>query len=406
MVQSWYDIIIVGGGIVGLATARDLLIRRPGQRVAILEKESAIGQHQTGHNSGVIHAGVYYAPGSLKARLCAEGREKTYEYCEQKGIRYEKCGKLIVAVEEEELPRLQNLWDRATANGVPGIRMVGPEEIREIEPHSAGIKGIFSPETGIVNWSEVARHYAEDVTNAGGEILTNYEVAGIRRKDDWVLVKTTFDEIIPTKYLITCAGLQSDRVAAMSGADKSPQIVPFRGDYLKLKPGKEYLTRGMIYPVPDPRFPFLGVHFTKRHDGEVWLGPNAVYAFARQGYGKLDFNIRDNIETLMFPGFWKMVSKHWKMGADEMVRDFSKKLFVETCKKYVPEVTEDDCIDGPSGVRAQALGADGSLVDDFIIQTSDRIFHVRNAPSPAATSSMAIGRAIADRAEQVFSMAS
>ena len=406
MVQSWYDIIIVGGGIVGLATARDLLMRRPGQRVAILEKESAIGQHQTGHNSGVIHAGVYYAPGSLKARLCAEGREKTYEYCEQKGIRYEKCGKLIVAVEEEELPRLQNLWDRATANGVPGIRMVGPEEIREIEPHSAGIKGIFSPETGIVNWSEVARHYAEDVTNAGGEILTNYEVAGIRRKDDWVLVKTTFDEIIPTKYLITCAGLQSDRVAAMSGADKSPQIVPFRGDYLKLKPGKEYLTRGMIYPVPDPRFPFLGVHFTKRHDGEVWLGPNAVYAFARQGYGKLDFNVRDNIETLMFPGFWKMVSKHWKMGADEMVRDFSKKLFVETCKKYVPEVTEDDCIDGPSGVRAQALGADGSLVDDFIIQTSDRIFHVRNAPSPAATSSMAIGRAIADRAEQAFSMAS
>jgi L-2-hydroxyglutarate oxidase LhgO len=406
MVQTWYDIVIVGGGIVGLATARDLLMRRPGQRVAILEKESSIGQHQTGHNSGVIHAGVYYAPGSLKARLCAEGREKTYEYCEQKGIRYEKCGKLIVAIDEEELPRLQNLWERASANGVPGIRMVGPEEIREIEPHSAGIKGILSPETGIVNWSEVAQAYADDVVANGGEILTNYEVAGIRRKDDWVLVKTTFDEIVPTRYLITCAGLQSDRVAAMSGADKSPQIVPFRGDYLKLKPEKAYLTKGMIYPVPDPRFPFLGVHFTKRHDGEVWLGPNAVYAFARQGYGKLDVNLRDNIETLMFPGFWKMVAKHWKMGADEMVRDFSKKLFVETCKKYVPEVTEDDCVDGPSGVRAQALGADGSLVDDFIIQTSDRIFHVRNAPSPAATSSMAIGRAIADRAEQAFSFAS
>ena len=406
MVQTWYDIVIVGGGIVGLATARDLLMRRPGQRVAILEKESSIGQHQTGHNSGVIHAGVYYAPGSLKARLCAEGREKTYEYCEQKGIRYEKCGKLIVAVDEEELPRLQNLWERASANGVPGIRMVGPEEIREIEPHSAGIKGIFSPETGIVNWSEVAQAYADDVIALGGEILTNYEVAGIRRKDDWVLLRTVFDEIIPTRYLITCAGLHSDRVAAMSGADKSPQIVPFRGDYLKLKPGKEYLTRGMIYPVPDPRFPFLGVHFTKRHDGEVWLGPNAVYAFARQGYGKLDVNLRDNIETLMFPGFWKLVARHWKMGADEMVRDFSRKLFVETCKKYVPEVTEDDCVDGPSGVRAQALGADGSLVDDFIIQTSDRIFHVRNAPSPAATSSMAIGRAIADRAEQAFAFAS
>jgi L-2-hydroxyglutarate oxidase LhgO len=406
MVQTWYDILIVGGGIVGLATARDLLMRRPGQRIAILEKESTIGQHQTGHNSGVIHAGVYYAPGSLKARLCTEGRIKTYEYCEEKGLPYEKCGKLIVAIDESELPRLQNLWDRATANGVPGLRMVGPEEIREIEPHSAGIKGIFSPETGIVNWSEVARHYADDVQQAGGEILTGYEVDGIRRKDDWVLVKTTFDEIIPTRYLITCAGLQSDRVAAMSGADKSPQIVPFRGDYLKLKPEKAYLTKGMIYPVPDPRFPFLGVHFTKRHDGEVWLGPNAVYAFARQGYGKLDFNLRDNIETLMFPGFWKMVRKHWKMGSDEMIRDFSKKLFVETCKRYVPEVTEDDCVDGPSGVRAQALGSDGGLVDDFIVQTSDRIFHVRNAPSPAATSSMAIGRAIADRAEEVFSHAS
>jgi (S)-2-hydroxyglutarate dehydrogenase len=406
MAQQWYDIVIVGGGIVGLATARDLLMRRPGSRVAILEKEPAIGQHQTGHNSGVIHAGVYYAPGSLKARLCSEGREKTYQYCEEKGIRYEKCGKLIVAVDESELGRLQDLWDRATANGVPGLRMVGPEEIREIEPHAAGIKGIFSPETGIVNWSEVARHYADDVTKAGGEILTSHEVAGMRRKGDWVLLKTTFDEIIPTRYLITCAGVQSDRVAAMSGADKSPQIVPFRGDYLKLKPEKTYLTRGMIYPVPDPRFPFLGVHFTKRHDGEVWLGPNAVYAFARQGYGKLDFNLRDNLETVMFPGFWKMVSKHWKMGSDEMIRDFSKKLFVETCKKYVPDVTEDDCLPGPSGVRAQALGSDGSLVDDFIIQTSDRIFHVRNAPSPAATSSMAIGRAIADKAEQVFAIAS
>ncbi len=406
MTQQWYDIVIVGGGIVGLATARDLLMRRPGRRVAILEKESTIGQHQTGHNSGVIHAGVYYAPGSLKARLCTEGRLKTYAYCEEKGIPYEKCGKLIVAIEPEELPRLDALWERATANGVPGIRLVGPEEIREIEPHSAGIKGIFSPETGIVDWSRVASAYADDVIAAGGEILTGYEVNGIRRKGDWVLLKTTFDEIIPTRYLITCAGLQSDRVAAMSGADKSPQIIPFRGDYMKLKPEKAYLTRGMIYPVPDPQYPFLGVHFTKRHDGEVWLGPNAVYAFAREGYGKLDLSIRDNLENVMFPGFWKMVSQHWKMGVDEMVRDFSKKLFVETCQKYVPEVTEDDCVPGPSGVRAQALGSDGGLVDDFIVQTSDRIFHVRNAPSPAATSSMAIGRAIADRAEEVFSHAS
>jgi len=405
MAQQWYDIVIVGGGIVGLATARELLKRRPGQRVAILEKESTIGQHQTGHNSGVIHAGVYYAPGSLKARLCAEGRQKAYEYCDEKGIPYKKVGKLIVAVEEEELPRLQNLWERATANGVPGLRMVGPEEIREIEPHSAGIKGIFSPETGIVNWGQVARAYAEDVVAAGGEILTGYEVANIGQKDGWVLLKTSFDEIIPTRHLITCAGLHSDRVAAMSGAPKSPQIVPFRGDYYKLRPEKTYLTNGMIYPVPDPRFPFLGVHFTRRIDDEVWLGPNAVYAFAREGYGKLDVDIRDNLETLFFPGFWKMVGKHWKMGADEMIRDFSKKLFVETCKKYVPEVTEDDCEPGPSGVRAQALGADGALVDDFIVQTSDRIIHVRNAPSPAATSSMAIGREIADAADRSFSLA-
>lgn len=403
MAQNWYDVVVVGGGIVGLATARELLMRRPGQRVAILEKEPTTGQHQTGHNSGVIHAGVYYAPGSLKARLCTEGRLKTYAYCEEKGIPYEKCGKLIVAVEEEELPRLQNLWDRATANGVPGLRMVGPEEIREIEPHSAGIKGIFSPETGIIDWSLVARAYADDVRANGGEILTGYEVTRIGQKDDWVLLKTSFDEVIPTRYLITCAGLQSDRVAAMSGADRDLQIVPFRGDYYKLKPEKTYLTKGMIYPVPDPRFPFLGVHFTKRHNGEVWLGPNAVYAFAREGYGKLDVNIRDNLQTLTFPGFWKMVGKHWKMGMDEMVRDFNKKLFVETCKKYVPEVTEDDCVEGPSGVRAQALDSDGALVDDFIIQTSDRIFHVRNAPSPAATSSQAIGRAIVDRAEETFS---
>jgi (S)-2-hydroxyglutarate dehydrogenase len=406
MAQQSYDIAIVGGGIVGLATARELLKRQPGRRVAIFEKESTIGQHQTGHNSGVIHAGVYYAPGSLKARLCAEGRQKAYEYCDQKGIPYKKVGKLIVAVEEEELPRLQNLWDRATANGVPGIRMVGPEEIREIEPHSAGIKGIFSPETGIVNWSQVAKAYADDVIEYGGEILTNYEITNIGQKGGWVLLKSSFDEVIPTRHLITCAGLQSDRVAAMSGAPKSPQIVPFRGDYYKLKPEKTYLTKGMIYPVPDPRFPFLGVHFTRRIDDEVWLGPNAVYAFAREGYGKLDLNLRDNLETLFFPGFWKMVGKHWKMGADEMIRDFSKKLFVETCKKYVPEVAEEDCEVGPSGVRAQALGSDGALMDDFIVQKSDRIVHVRNAPSPAATSSMAIGREIADAAERTFAQAS
>ncbi|MCC6179123.1 MAG: L-2-hydroxyglutarate oxidase [Chloroflexi bacterium] len=406
MAQRSYDFLIIGGGIVGLATARELLLRRPGQRVAILEKEPVIGQHQTGHNSGVIHAGLYYAPGSLKAQLCSEGRAKTYQYCDEKGIPYRKCGKLVVAITEQELPGLDELFRRGTINGVPGLRMVGPEEIAEIEPHAAGLKGVYSPDTGIVDWSRVARSYADDVLANGGEILTSHEVTNIGRKDGWVLVKTTFDEILPTRYLITCAGLQSDRVAAMSGAPKTPQIVPFRGDYYVLKPEKRYLTRGMIYPVPDPRFPFLGVHFTRRIDDEVWLGPNAVYAFAREGYGKLDVSLRDNLETLFFPGFWKLVGKYWQMGSEEMLRDFSKTLFVETCKKYVPEVTEDDCLPGPSGVRAQALDVDGKLVDDFIVQRSDRIFHVRNAPSPAATSSLAIGRIIADVAEASFAKAS
>lgn len=408
MAQRAYDIVVVGGGIVGLATARDLLKRRPGLRLALLEKEPEIGQHQTGHNSGVIHAGVYYAPGSLKAKLCAEGRQKAYEYCEEKGIRFDKCGKLIVAIDESELPRLEELYRRATANGVPGIELVGPERIRELEPHAAGIKGLWSPETGIVNWLEVAHAYADDVRQAGGEILTSHEIANIGRKDGWVLLKTVFDEVIPTRHLVTCAGLQSDRVASMSGAPKNPQIVPFRGDYYVLKPEKRYLTRGMIYPVPDPEFPFLGVHFTKRIDGDVWLGPNAVLAFGREGYGRLDVNPVDLLDTLAYPGFWTLARKYWKMGSSEMVRDFSRSLFIETCKRYVPEVTEDDVMPDamPSGVRAQALESDGKLVDDFIIQNSERIIHVRNAPSPAATSSMAIGRIIADEAERTFALAS
>ena len=404
MPQRWYDVVVVGAGIVGLATAMELLRRRPGRRLAVLDKEPTIGAHQTGHNSGVIHSGIYYAPGSLKASLCVEGSRAVTRFCDEHGIPYERCGKVIVATEESELPRLEELLRRGTANGVPGLEMVGPERLRELEPHAVGIRALYSPATGIVDWERVAHAYADEVRKDGGEILTAHEVTAIGQKGGWVLLRTPLD-VVPCKFLVTCGGLHSDRLAMMTRAPRDPQIVPFRGDYYVLRADRRYLTRNMIYPVPDPAFPFLGVHFTRRMDGEVWLGPNAVLAFAREGYRRLDANLRDNLETFTYPGFWALAQKYWEVGLEEMVRDFSKQAFVQALQRYVPELESSDCLPGPSGVRAQALARDGTLVDDFIVQHSERIVHVRNAPSPAATSSLAIGRMIADSAERAFARA-
>ena len=403
MAQRSYDVVLVGGGIVGLATARELLRRRPGQRLAVLEKEPEIGRHQTGHNSGVIHSGVYYAPGSLKARLCVEGMRATYAYCDEKGIPYEKCGKVIVATEESELPRLEELHRRGTANGVPGLEMIGPERLRELEPHAAGIKALYSPTTGIIDFSLVCQAYAQEVMSRGGTILTDHEVTAIEERSDRYYL-TTPSGVIEARYVVSCAGLYADRVAKLTKAPHDPKIVPFRGDYYVLRPERRETVRGMIYPVPDPRFPFLGVHFTRRMDGEVWLGPNAVLAFAREGYRRTDLDPRDLVEALRFPGFQKLALKFWRTGWDEMYRDFSKAQFLKALQRYMPDLQMADLLPGPSGVRAQALSADGTLVDDFVVNHQGNTLHVRNAPSPAATSSLAIADMIADTIEKAFAL--
>jgi L-2-hydroxyglutarate oxidase LhgO len=397
--MAQYDVVIIGAGIVGLATARELLNRKPGLKLAMVEKEAQIGQHQTGHNSGVIHSGIYYAPGSMKARACVAGAAKLYDYCEEKGIQYERCGKVIVASDANEVPRLEELYRRGMANGVPGLEKIGPERLREIEPHCVGVQALWSPNTGIINYSQVAAAYAQDIRAAGGEIKTSHEVLGLQSRDGERIVETS-GGTVSGAAVIACAGLQADRVAELSGAPRAPRIVPFRGDYFVLKAERRHLVRGMIYPVPDPAFPFLGVHFTRRIDGPVWLGPNAVLAFAREGYRRTDVKLSDVAEALAHPGFRRLATKYWKTGLAEMWRDVSRAGFCKSLQVYVPEVDDDDLEWGPSGVRAQALSDDGALVDDFIVDRADGILHVRNAPSPAATSSLAIGALIADAFEQ------
>lgn len=403
MPTAGYDLAIIGGGLVGLATAMELLVRHPALTLVVLEKEFQVARHQSGHNSGVLHGGIYYAPGSMKATACVAGKARLIEFCAEHGIPFDLVGKLIVATSEDELPRLETLYQRGIANGVPGLRMVGPEELREIEPHCTGIRAIHSPKTGIIDFTLVARAYAQQVTARGGEIRLNHEVTDIHGARGRYLLGTSGGDV-EADAIVSCAGLYADRVARLTGAPDVPRIVPFRGDYYMLRPELSDRVRGMIYPVPDPRFPFLGVHFTRRINGDVWLGPNAVLAFAREGYGRFDLNLNDLRDALSFPGFQKLATKFWRTGLEEYYRDFSKRAFLAALQRYMPDLAMADLIPGPSGVRAQALGADGALVDDFVVHQQGRALHVRNAPSPAATSSLAIADLIADRASQVMGL--
>jgi L-2-hydroxyglutarate oxidase LhgO len=395
-VSDRFDVVVVGGGILGLATAHRLLEVRPGIRLAVVEKEAELATHQSGHNSGVLHAGLYYAPGSLKARLCREGKAEIEQFAERHAIPFERCGKLVVAIDEGELPRLSSLRERAEANGVPGLEAVGPERIRELEPHAAGIAGLWSPETGIIDFQRVALALGDTIRGAGGEIRTSMPVTGIKERPGDVVVRTPGGELVAGQ-VVACAGLHADRLARLTGSEADPRIVPFRGDYYTLDESARGLVRGLIYPVPDPRFPFLGVHFTKRIDGSVWAGPNAVLAFAREGYRRRDIRPLELASTLLYPGFLRLAGRYLRTGLAEMWRDWWKPAFVRELQRYVPEIRADQLRFGPSGVRAQALARDGTLVDDFALGGSGRVLHVRNAPSPAATSSLSIGRVLAER---------
>jgi (S)-2-hydroxyglutarate dehydrogenase len=398
MTDSYHDVIIVGGGIVGLAVALEITKRFPRIRLLLLEKEARVGQHQSSHNSGVIHSGVYYKPGSLKAKLCVEGARAMVEFCREHGIPHQVCGKVIVATREDEFPRLEELRRRGEANGLTGLQLIGPEKLREIEPHASGLRALVVPSTGITDYGAVCEKYAELISAQGGTILTSTPVTGLRVLVGEVVVETS-GPVFFTTYLINCAGLFSDRISRMAGDDPQVMIVPFRGEYYHLIPQRSSLVRALIYPVPDPQFPFLGVHFTRRVSGTVDAGPNAVLAFRREGYRRTDFNLHDLASSLAFPGFWRMAAKHWSSGLDEFQRSFSKPAFVRALQRLLPEVREEDLVPGGSGVRAQALRRDGTLVDDFHFVPSGRMLHVLNVPSPAATASLLIGRAIVSAAE-------
>jgi L-2-hydroxyglutarate oxidase LhgO len=395
--DSEFDLIIVGGGIVGLATALQAVRRRPGIRLAVLEKEATIARHQSGHNSGVIHSGIYYKPGSQKAKNCVAGAARMVEFCREHSIPYEVCGKVVVATNESERAGLGELMRRGTANGVPGLSMIGPERLRELEPHCTGIAALLVPGTGITDYSRVAHKYAELVQHGGGRVVTGCEVRGIANRGAEIVLETTQGAIKGTR-IINCSGLHSDRIMRMAGDDSALRIVPFRGEYYEIVASRRGLVRNLIYPVADPRFPFLGVHFTRRISGGIEAGPNAVLALKREGYRKTDFNFRDAMETAVFPGFWRMAIKYWRSGIGEYYRSLSKPAFTHALQKLVPEIQASDLEPAGAGVRAQALDSTGRLLDDFVIVRSDRIIHVCNVPSPAATASLVIGEQIAEMA--------
>jgi L-2-hydroxyglutarate oxidase len=397
MTDSRHDIVLIGGGIVGLAVALEITKRFPRLRLLLLEKEDRVGQHQSSHNSGVIHSGVYYQPGSLKARLCVEGARAMIEFCRAHDIPHQVCGKVIVAVHQQEFPRLEELRRRGEVNGLTGLQMIGPEQLREIEPCASGLRALVVPSTGITDYALVCEKYAELIRAQGGTILTSTAVTGLRHLTSEVGVETSGPSF-STNYLINCAGLFSDRIAGMAGGRPDVIIVPFRGEYYHLISKRSSLVRALIYPVPDPQFPFLGVHFTRRVSGTVDAGPNAVLAFRREGYRRTDLNLHDLASSLAFPGFWRMTAKHWRSGLDEFHRSFSKPAFVRALQRLLPELRAEDLIPGGSGVRAQALRRDGTLVDDFQFVPSGRILHVLNVPSPAATASLVIGRTIVSTA--------
>lgn len=389
------DVLVIGGGIIGLATAWRLLQARPDLRVALLEKEDRVAAHQTGRNSGVVHSGIYYRPGSSKAAFCREGRQALERFCREEGVAFETCGKVVVAATEDEIPRLRELESRAVRNGVK-CEWIGPERLRELEPRAAGLAALHVPETGIVDYEGVCRRLAARIEDAQGHLTFGARVTGFRAGTHNVVVRTTRGDF-EAACVVNCAGLHSDRVARLAGSPRPARIVPFRGEYYELVPQRRSLCRNLIYPVPDPAFPFLGVHFTRLVAGGVECGPNAVLAFAREGYRRTDVNARDLVETLTYAGFLRLAARHWRMGIAELQRSWSKRAFVRALQGLVPEIGESDLTEAPSGVRAQAVAPDGSLVDDFLLTEDARFVHVNNAPSPAATAALRIGEGIAGR---------